>query len=165
MQFEYYFSNALNAFFKINSDCDVRDWVATLSYDDLCNLKTQIEAFVSPLPTRFSSSEGIDSNYLAFAAESQKRRKRVGKLSWEKRERVLLEISQYIILEMDDRRLRIRALEADAQIVLGSATKARKWMTQNNTTLCGSPISMLNTKNGAEEVRKVLASIAYGGAI
>jgi uncharacterized protein (DUF2384 family) len=165
MQFVYYFSSALNAFCKSNCNCDVRDWVATLSYDDLCNLKTQIEAFVSPLPTRMSSTEGIDSNYLAFAAESQKRRKRVCKLSWEKRERVLLEISQYIILEIDARRLRIKALEADAKIVFGSAAKARKWMTQNNTALCGSPISMLNTKNGAEEVRKALASIAYGGAI
>lgn len=161
----HYFSDSLKNYCKNNLNGEIHDWLETLSTDDLLRLKYQIEVLLSTIPIGISSHEGFDLIYLAFAAVSQKRRKRIVKLSCEKRERILTEISQSIIDEIEKRCVRLESIVADAEMVFGSAEKARKWMLQNNVALCGTPISLLNTDIGAEEVRKALASISFGGVI
>ena len=165
MQPAHYFSNSLTIFCQDNEDGRIQDWLVSLSYDDLFALRYQIEVLTSPLPIGMSSDEGFDLNYLAFAAESQRCKKTIVDLKWEKRKKVLVEISLSVDIEIQHRRSRFEAISADAEIVFGSAEKARRWMFQNNATLRTTPISMLNTETGTDEVRKVLASITYGGAV
>jgi uncharacterized protein (DUF2384 family) len=61
--------------------------------------------------------------------------------------------------------MRIAEIEAYAEKTFGSADKARSWMQQNNFALGGTPISKLDTKNGADEVMKILEAIARGGVV
>jgi putative toxin-antitoxin system antitoxin component (TIGR02293 family) len=63
-----------------------------------------------------------------------------------------------------ERLARIAAVEAEAEDVFGSQDLARSWMLEPNLALGEPPLSLLDTDAGAAEVRKVLASIAYGGA-
>jgi putative toxin-antitoxin system antitoxin component (TIGR02293 family) len=63
-----------------------------------------------------------------------------------------------------ERLARIAAVEAEADDVFDSPDLARRWMLEHNLALGEPPLSLLDTDAGAEEVRKVLASIAYGGA-
>ena len=63
-----------------------------------------------------------------------------------------------------ERLARIAAVEAEAEDVFDSQDLARRWMLEHNLALGEPPLSLLDTDAGAEEVRKVLASIAYGGA-
>lgn len=63
-----------------------------------------------------------------------------------------------------ERLARIAAVEAEAEDVFDSQDLARSWMLEPNLALGEPPLSLLDTDAGAEEVRKVLASIAYGGA-
>jgi uncharacterized protein (DUF2384 family) len=112
-----------------------------------------------------SSDEGFDLNYLAFAAESQRCQKTIVNLKWEKRKKVLVEISLSVDIELQHRRSRFEAVSADAEVVFGSVKKAMRWMFQNNAALRGTPISMLNTETGTDKVRMVLASITCGGAV
>lgn len=165
MQPTHYFSDSLKMYCKGNFDCMIHDWLETLASEDLRKLKHQIEVLVSPIPIGISSLEGFDLNYLAFAAASQIRRKRVVNLPWGKREKVLMEILQSIIIELKVRGARLESLMVDAVMLFGNSGKAKKWMTQYNEAFCGTPISMLNTEIGTDEVRKVLASISYGGAV
>jgi putative toxin-antitoxin system antitoxin component (TIGR02293 family) len=60
---------------------------------------------------------------------------------------------------------RIALIENEAEKVFGASTMARDWLTNTNTALGNTPLSMLDTETGAGEVRKVLAAIAYGGAV
>ncbi len=59
---------------------------------------------------------------------------------------------------------RLAIIEDAAEKVFGSAEMAKKWMMQKNLALGDAPLSLLDTETGAGEVKKVLASIAYGGA-
>lgn len=63
-----------------------------------------------------------------------------------------------------ERLARIAAVEAEAEEVFDSQDLARRWMLEPNLALGEAPLSLLDTDAGADEVRKVLASIAYGGA-
>lgn len=63
-----------------------------------------------------------------------------------------------------ERLARIAAVEAEAEDVFDSPDLAKRWMLQPNLALGEPPLSLLDTDAGADEVRKVLASIAYGGA-
>lgn len=60
---------------------------------------------------------------------------------------------------------RLALIEDNAEQVFGNAELARKWMLQKNLALGDTPLSLLDTETGAGEVKKVLASIAYGGAV
>lgn len=56
-------------------------------------------------------------------------------------------------------------IESEAEKIFGSQSKAKSWMSQNNVALRCAPISMLDSAQGAAEVRKVLASISHGGSL
>lgn len=60
---------------------------------------------------------------------------------------------------------RLALIEDTAEKVFGNAEMARSWMLRENIVLGDTPLSMLDTGMGGDEVRKVLASIAYGGAV
>lgn len=62
-----------------------------------------------------------------------------------------------------ERLARIAATEAEAGEVFGSQALAKQWMLEPNLALGEAPLLLLDTDTGADEVRKVLASIAYGG--
>lgn len=62
-----------------------------------------------------------------------------------------------------ERLARIALIEAEAEKVFNSSELARRWMLEPNLALGESPLSLLDTDVGAEEIRKILASIAYGG--
>jgi uncharacterized protein (DUF2384 family) len=52
-----------------------------------------------------------------------------------------------------------------AELTFGGRESAAKWLQSANIALGGaSPLSMLDTEPGAREVRRILASIDYGGA-
>jgi putative toxin-antitoxin system antitoxin component (TIGR02293 family) len=59
---------------------------------------------------------------------------------------------------------RIAVIEAEAEEVFGSPEKTKSWMLKNHMTLGNTPLSMLDTDIGANEVRCILNAIAYGGA-
>lgn len=63
-----------------------------------------------------------------------------------------------------ERLARIAAVEAEAVDVFDSQDLAKRWMLEPNLALGEAPLSLLDTDAGADEVRKVLASIAYGAA-
>ena len=62
-----------------------------------------------------------------------------------------------------ERLARIALIEAEAGKIFESSDLAKRWMLEPNLALGESPLSLLDTDVGADEVRKVLASIAYGG--
>jgi putative toxin-antitoxin system antitoxin component (TIGR02293 family) len=62
-----------------------------------------------------------------------------------------------------ERLARIALIEAEAEAVFGAPDLARRWMLEPNLALAEAPLSLLDTDTGADEVRKVLAAIAYGG--
>lgn len=65
---------------------------------------------------------------------------------------------------MESERLtRIALIRAEAERVFISPDLARRWMLEPNLALGESPLSLLDTEVGGDEVRKVLAAIAYGG--
>lgn len=64
-----------------------------------------------------------------------------------------------------ERLARIALIEAEAEDVFDSDALAKRWMLEPNLALGESPLSLLDTDTGADEVRKVLASIAYGGVV
>lgn len=67
---------------------------------------------------------------------------------------------------MESERLaRIALIEAEAEAVFGAPDLARRWMLEPNLALGEAPLSLLDTDTGADEVRKVLAAIAYGGVV
>ena len=73
---------------------------------------------------------------------------------------------EIVDLQSEEKRLVLKSnIEAAAREVFGNSDKAKRWILQNNTALGASPLSMLNSDAGAEEVIKVLASISYGGIV
>ena len=58
---------------------------------------------------------------------------------------------------------RIATIEAEAEEVFGTPEKTKSWMLKNHMTLGNTPLSKLDTDIGANEVRRVLNAIAYGG--
>ena len=67
---------------------------------------------------------------------------------------------------MESERLaRIALIEAEAEETFGSPELAKRWMLETNLSLGEPPLSLLDTDTGADEVRKVLAAIAYGGVV
>ncbi len=61
-----------------------------------------------------------------------------------------------------ERLARIRRVEKLAEDVFGDRENARKWT--ENLALGGSPLSLLDTDLGEQEVSRALNAIAYGGA-
>jgi putative toxin-antitoxin system antitoxin component (TIGR02293 family) len=67
---------------------------------------------------------------------------------------------------MESERLaRIALIEAEAEEVFASPDLAKRWMLEPNLALGEPPLLLLDTDTGADEVRKVLAAIAYGGVV
>jgi len=67
---------------------------------------------------------------------------------------------------MESERLaRIALVEAEAEEVFVSPELAKRWMLEPNLALGEPPLLLLDTDTGADEVRKVLAAIAYGGVV
>jgi putative toxin-antitoxin system antitoxin component (TIGR02293 family) len=62
-----------------------------------------------------------------------------------------------------ERLARMASVEAEAEEVFDSQDLARRWMLEPNLALGEAPLSLLDTDAGADEVKKVLASIAHGG--
>jgi hypothetical protein len=61
--------------------------------------------------------------------------------------------------------MRIADIARFAEETFGGREPATKWLKSENRALAGAtPLSMLDTEPGAGEVRKILASINYGGA-
>jgi uncharacterized protein (DUF2384 family) len=60
---------------------------------------------------------------------------------------------------------RINAITAEAVRIFDDAEKAQRWLHTNNLALRNTPFAMLATDEGANEVRKVLNAIAYGGVV
>ena len=64
-----------------------------------------------------------------------------------------------------ERLTRIYRTEKLAEDVFGDGDGARRWLTTESLGLEGSPLSMLDTDLGAQEVSRVLYAIAYGGVV
>ena len=62
-----------------------------------------------------------------------------------------------------ERLSRIALIEHHAEMVFGGPEQAKKWLLSPNVVFGESPLSYLDTEIGANEVRKVLNTIAYGG--
>ena len=62
-----------------------------------------------------------------------------------------------------ERLIRICRREKLAEDVFGDSEDARKWLRTENLGLGATPLSMLDTDLGAQEVSRVLQAIAYGG--
>jgi putative toxin-antitoxin system antitoxin component (TIGR02293 family) len=63
-----------------------------------------------------------------------------------------------------ERIIRVADLARTAEETFGSREAATKWLKAQNRGLAGAtPLSMLDTEPGAGEVRRLLASIDYGG--
>lgn len=61
-----------------------------------------------------------------------------------------------------ERLTRIAAVAAEAEDMFSAPELAKRWMLESNLALGEAPLSLLDTDAGADEVRKILASIAYG---
>lgn len=67
---------------------------------------------------------------------------------------------------MESERLaRIAQIQAEVEEVFAAPDLAKRWMLEPNSVLGEPPLSLLDTDTGTDEVRKVLAAIAYGGAV
>ena len=67
---------------------------------------------------------------------------------------------------MESERLeRLAIIEDTAEKVFGDAMMAKQWLMRKNLALGDTPLSMLDTETGANEVKKVLSSLAYGGVV
>lgn len=61
--------------------------------------------------------------------------------------------------------MRIALIKAEAERVFISPDLTKRWMLDPSLVLGESPLSILDTETGADEVRKVLAAMAYGGVV
>ena len=59
--------------------------------------------------------------------------------------------------------LRLGEVTRRAEETFGDAKAAREWLTAENLALGGSPLSLIDTEAGAAQVRRVLATLNYGG--
>lgn len=69
------------------------------------------------------------------------------------------------LLDEDKRLVHKSNIESAAREVFGNSDLAKQWMMQNNSALGATPLSMLDSDAGVDEVRKILASISYGGVV
>lgn len=67
--------------------------------------------------------------------------------------------------EASNKKERVSAIKAEAERVFGDAAKAKRWLNQKNLALDNTPLALLATEAGTNEVRKVLNAIAYGGVV
>lgn len=63
---------------------------------------------------------------------------------------------------IEERLARIALIETMAVQVFGSSESAKRWLLSYNPTFGESPLSLLDTDAGTEEVKKVLSAVAYG---
>ncbi len=88
----------------------------------------------------------------------------------------LLGISSFSVTQMiklgfrlgpmeSERLARIAQIQAEVEEVFAAPDLAKRWMLEPNSVLGEPPLSLLDTDTGTDEVRKVLAAIAYGGAV
>ena len=59
--------------------------------------------------------------------------------------------------------LRLGELLRHAESTFGNTRAARDWLTADNLALGDTPLSMLDTEAGAAQVRRILATLDYGG--
>jgi putative toxin-antitoxin system antitoxin component (TIGR02293 family) len=59
--------------------------------------------------------------------------------------------------------LRLGDIARRAEATFGSTKAAREWLTAKNLALGGTPLSLIDTEAGAAQVRRVLATLDYGG--
>jgi len=59
--------------------------------------------------------------------------------------------------------LRLGEITRRAEATFGGAKAAREWLTAANLALGGTPLSLIDTETGAAQVRRVLATLDYGG--
>ena len=65
-----------------------------------------------------------------------------------------------------ERLLRIGAIESRAITVFGCADLAHTWLLTRNISLGNvSPLSLLDTEPGVQEIARILNAIEYGGAV
>jgi putative toxin-antitoxin system antitoxin component (TIGR02293 family) len=65
-----------------------------------------------------------------------------------------------------ERVVRIAEVTRIAEETFGGPTAAAQWLTTPNLALeNATPLSMLDTEPGANDVRRILASITYGGVV
>ena len=80
--------------------------------------------------------------------------------------RRLIALNRSLKPSASERLLRIGAIESRAVTVFGNVDLAHAWLLARNVGLGGvSPLSMLDTGLGAQEVGRILNAIGYGGAI
>ena len=59
--------------------------------------------------------------------------------------------------------MRLGEITRRAEETFGNAKGAREWLTAENLALGGSPLSLIDTEAGAAQVRRVLATLNFGG--
>jgi putative toxin-antitoxin system antitoxin component (TIGR02293 family) len=59
--------------------------------------------------------------------------------------------------------LRLGDIARRAEETFGSSKAAREWLTTKNLALGGPPLALIDTEAGAGQVRRVLASLDFGG--
>lgn len=57
------------------------------------------------------------------------------------------------------------AIKKIALEVFNTEKMANQWLNSFNSSIGDTPISILNTQNGVDEVKKILSAIAYGGVL
>lgn len=70
-----------------------------------------------------------------------------------------------VMTTQDERQERIEQIQKEAQKVFGSLKLAKTWLSEKNIALGTTPNSLIDTEQGAREVRKVLSAIAHGGVV
>jgi len=64
-----------------------------------------------------------------------------------------------------ERLTRIASVENEAIDTFGDIDLAKRWLTSMHGVLKVAPLDLLDTEIGANEIRKMLSAIAYGGAV
>lgn len=59
--------------------------------------------------------------------------------------------------------MRLGEITRRAEETFANPKAAREWLTAENLALGGSPLSLVDTEAGAAQVRRVLATLNYGG--
>jgi len=59
--------------------------------------------------------------------------------------------------------MRLGEITRRAEETFGEARAAREWLTAENLALGGPPLSLIDTEAGAAQVRRVLATLNFGG--
>ena len=65
--------------------------------------------------------------------------------------------------EESEKLLRLGEVARCAQATFGGVAAAKEWLTTQNAALGATPLSLMDTEAGAGQVRRVLATLDYGG--